>query len=76
MGPILNGLGVMNIFNCHKHIRLYCARKSCYATINQLEQSAAAATSAVHNRAAAWLAAGGGIFENPLKAQVSGNKRR
>jgi hypothetical protein len=31
------------------------------------------ATRAVHNRAAAWFAADGGIFENPFKAQVSVN---
>ena len=31
------------------------------------------ATSAVHNRAAAFVAAGGGFFENQLEAQISSN---
>ena len=74
MCPILDGYGVMGIFNSHTHPRLNCVlwyqlagdvlnwvayRLRCKHYFCHL-------TRAVHNRAAACVAAGGGIFENQL----------
>ena len=43
--------------------------------IRNIQRKLQRATRAVHNRTAACVAAGGGIFENQLKTQISSNER-
>jgi hypothetical protein len=72
MGPVLNGHGVMNVFVINALV--YTARPSRVTrpwTSWNCQRKFQIATRAVRNPAAAWIAAGGGIFENLLKAQVT-----
>jgi hypothetical protein len=66
MCPILDGYGVMTVFS-------FPYTPSCEPRLSSVESLKPAsqlkllrATRAVHNRAAASVAAGGGIFENQL----------
>ena len=71
MCPILDGYGVMGIFNSRTRPRVNRVSRNLLAgdvlnlvayRLRQLQR----ATRAVHNRAAACVAVGGGIFENQL----------
>jgi len=71
MCPILDGYGVMGIFNSHTRPRVNRVLRNQLAgdvlnlmayRLRKLERT----TRAVHNRAAAFVAAGGGIFANQL----------
>ena len=74
MCPILDGYGVMGIFNSRTRPRVN--RVSCNQLAGDVLDLVAylllcqhyfrQLTRAVHNRAAACVAAGGGIFENQL----------
>ena len=71
MCPILDGYGVMGIFNSRTRPRVNCVLRDQLAgdVLNLVAhrlRKLRRATHAVHNRAAACVAAGGGIFENQL----------
>ena len=71
MCPILDGYGVMGIFNSPTRPRVNRAlRNQLVGDVLNLVayrlRKLQRATSAFHNRAAACVAAGGGIFENQL----------
>jgi len=71
MCPILDGYGVMGIFNSRTRPRVNRVLRNQPAgdvlnlVVHHLRQLQRA-TRAVHNQAAACVAAGGGIFENQL----------
>jgi hypothetical protein len=76
MGSILSGYGVMVVFLIVANAILWTVRcKWHYVTMNHLEQKQLA-VAATHNLVAAWVVAGGGIFEYLLKAQVSVSWRK
>ena len=71
MGPILNGYGAMGVFFVINSHLWTTRRMSQYEILKRLEQVESVivtirnpqlASRAVHNRAAAWFAAGGGTF--------------
>ena len=78
MRPILDGYGVMTVFLIPAHALVWTASISWRVAIfSQLltlvwylrragKGGVLSSTRAVHNRAAACVAAGGGIFENQL----------
>jgi len=71
MCPILDGYGVMSIFNSRTRLRVNRVLRNQLAgdVLNSVAyrlRKLQRATSALHNRAAACVAVGGGIFENQL----------
>jgi hypothetical protein len=74
MCPILDGYGVMGIFNSRTRPRVNRFLRNqlagdvlnLVAYLLRCQHSFRHLTRAVHNRAAACFAAGGGIFENQL----------
>ena len=74
MCPILDGYGVMGVFLIPVHALVWTASNSWCVTYSHYgcpdvirnSDKLLGATRAVHNRAAACVAAGGGIFENQL----------
>ena len=74
MCPILDGYGVMGIFNPRTHSRVNRVSQNQLAgeVLNLVALSFALSAlfsppaGAVHNRVAACVAAGGGIFENQI----------
>jgi hypothetical protein len=74
MCPILDGYGVMGIFNFHTRPRVNRVSRNqvaddvlnLVAYLLRCQHYFRHLTRAVHNRATACVAAGGGIFENQL----------
>jgi hypothetical protein len=72
--PILDGYGVMDIFNSRTRLRVNRVSRNqlagdvldLVANLLRCQHYFRHLTRAVHNRAAACVAAGGGIFENQL----------
>ena len=74
MCPILDGYGVMGIFNSRTCPRVNCVSRNqlagdvlnLVAYLLRCQHYFCHLSRAVHNRAAACVAAGGGVFENQL----------
>ena len=69
MYPILDGYGVMTVFNSRtrpRENRVLQLAGSLVANFSQLQTMQFPTTRAVHNRATACVVAGVGIFENQL----------
>ena len=74
MCPILDGYGVMGIFNSRTRHRVNRVSRNqlagdvlnLVAYLLRCQHYFSHLTRAVHNRATAYIAAGGGIFENQL----------
>ena len=81
MCPILDGYAVMCIFNSRTrpHVNRVLCKQLAADVVNlvayrlRCKHYFCHLTPAVHNRAAACVAAGGGIFENKLEAHINSN---